>query len=106
MMGIRAGSLSHRERDLAHTCEIRLRSAVKPLTSTTGREGSGGNWEIGAIVILCAALLVPSLGSVPFRRAEIYFADAARTIVETGDWLVPRFRDEPFFDKPPLVYWL
>src|SRR5688572_3030423 len=27
-------------------------------------------------------------------------------MVESGDWLVPRYRGEPFFDKPPLAYWL
>jgi 4-amino-4-deoxy-L-arabinose transferase-like glycosyltransferase len=32
--------------------------------------------------------------------------DAARAMVERGDWLVPRYRGEPFFDKPALTYWL
>ncbi len=27
-------------------------------------------------------------------------------MAETGDWLVPRFQGEPFFDKPALTYWL
>lgn len=27
-------------------------------------------------------------------------------MVESGDWLVPRYRGEPFFDKPALAYWL
>lgn len=53
-----------------------------------------------------ACLLAPSLDRIPFRRAEIYFADAARTMVESGDWLVPHFEGAPFFDKPALTYWL
>jgi 4-amino-4-deoxy-L-arabinose transferase-like glycosyltransferase len=32
--------------------------------------------------------------------------DAARAMVETGDWLVPRYQGEEFFDKPALTYWL
>ncbi len=40
------------------------------------------------------------------ERAEIYFVDAARAMVESGDYLVPRYKGEPFFDKPPLTYWL
>ena len=32
--------------------------------------------------------------------------DAARAMVESGDYVVPRYRGEPFFDKPPLAYWL
>jgi 4-amino-4-deoxy-L-arabinose transferase-like glycosyltransferase len=32
--------------------------------------------------------------------------DGARGMVETGDWLVPRYQGEAFFDKPALTYWL
>ena len=52
------------------------------------------------------ALLLTSLGTAPLERAEIYFLDAARGMVESGDWIVPRYQGEPFFDKPPLAYWL
>ena len=43
---------------------------------------------------------------VPFVNAEILLMDGARGMVETGDWLVPRYQGEPFFDKPALTYWL
>jgi 4-amino-4-deoxy-L-arabinose transferase-like glycosyltransferase len=58
--------------------------------------------------VLCgaAALLFPALGSTGMERAEIYFLDGARAMLESGDWLVPHYRGEPFFDKPPLTYWL
>ena len=32
--------------------------------------------------------------------------DGARSMVESGDWLVPRYQGQPFFDKPPLTCWL
>ncbi len=32
--------------------------------------------------------------------------DAARGMVESGDWLVPRYQGQAFFDKPVLTYWL
>jgi 4-amino-4-deoxy-L-arabinose transferase-like glycosyltransferase len=51
-------------------------------------------------------LLLPALGAAPLERAEVYFVDAARAMVESGDYLVPRYRGQPFFDKPPLAYWL
>jgi 4-amino-4-deoxy-L-arabinose transferase-like glycosyltransferase len=51
-------------------------------------------------------LLLLSLDRMPFERAEIYFADGARAMVERGDWLVPYYKGEPFFDKPALTYWL
>jgi 4-amino-4-deoxy-L-arabinose transferase-like glycosyltransferase len=36
----------------------------------------------------------------------VYFLDAARGMVESGDWVVPRYEGKPFFDKPILSYWL
>lgn len=36
---------------------------------------------------------------------EPRYAAAARTMLETGDYVVPRFNGEPRLQKPPLVYW-
>ena len=56
--------------------------------------------QIALVLALAAAVLLPSLAAAPLTRAEIYFMDGARGMVETGDWLVPRYQGEPFFDKP------
>jgi 4-amino-4-deoxy-L-arabinose transferase-like glycosyltransferase len=61
---------------------------------------------LAALVVVAALFLGIRLGSAPLERAEIYFVDAARAMVESGDYLVPRYRGEPFFDKPALTYWL
>jgi 4-amino-4-deoxy-L-arabinose transferase-like glycosyltransferase len=58
------------------------------------------------LLVGCALLLFPALGAAPLERAEIYFLDGARSMVERGDYLVPYYRGQPFFDKPPLAYWL
>ena len=58
------------------------------------------------MALLVAVLLLPAAGRAPLERAEIYFVDGARGMVESGDYLVPRYRGEAFFDKPPLTYWL
>jgi 4-amino-4-deoxy-L-arabinose transferase-like glycosyltransferase len=60
---------------------------------------------VGLFVLVSIALTL-GLGDAPIERAEIYFLDAARAMVETGDWLIPHYRGEPFYDKPPLTYWL
>lgn len=39
-------------------------------------------------------------------ETEPLFAEAARQMYETGDWITPMFNGVPRFDKPPLVYWL
>jgi 4-amino-4-deoxy-L-arabinose transferase-like glycosyltransferase len=62
-----------------------------------------------AAALLCVAFLavtLPHLGVTPIERAEIYFLDAARTMVETGDYMVPRYQGQAFYDKPALSYWL
>ena len=33
------------------------------------------------------------------------YAEIAREMLETGDWLVPHFWYAPHLDKPPLAYW-
>jgi 4-amino-4-deoxy-L-arabinose transferase-like glycosyltransferase len=66
--------------------------------------------RLGLVLVLILgallALMLPHLGAAPLERAEIYFLDAARAMVDSGDWVVPRYEGEPFFDKPPLTYWL
>lgn len=47
------------------------------------------------------------LGSVGLvDETEPLFAEAARQMVVTGDWITPYFNQETRFDKPPLIYWL
>jgi 4-amino-4-deoxy-L-arabinose transferase-like glycosyltransferase len=79
------------------------RPALKPGSPLSRRRFAGA---VTLVVLLLAALVFTSLDDAPLVRAEIYFLDAARGMVESGDWLVPRYRGEPFFDKPALTYWL
>lgn len=39
-------------------------------------------------------------------ETEPLFAEAARQMTVTGDYITPFFNEETRFDKPPLVYWL
>lgn len=36
---------------------------------------------------------------------EGLYANTARQMIDTGDWLTPRFKQSFFLDKPPLTYW-
>jgi 4-amino-4-deoxy-L-arabinose transferase-like glycosyltransferase len=73
-------------------------------TASEGRDRS--LWLLGLVLVLSAAAFVVGLSDAPIERAEIYFLDAARAMVERSDWLVPYYRGQPFYDKPPLTYWL
>ncbi|MBM3494309.1 MAG: glycosyltransferase family 39 protein [Armatimonadetes bacterium] len=63
-----------------------------------------------SLIGLCAACFVGfwftphTLGITDLD--EGLYAAAAREMVLTGDWVTPRVNGEPFFEKPPLLYWL
>jgi 4-amino-4-deoxy-L-arabinose transferase-like glycosyltransferase len=47
------------------------------------------------------------LGSIGLvDETEPLFAEAARQMTVTGDWVTPYFNGATRFDKPPLVYWI
>lgn len=60
------------------------------------------------ILLAGAALLfIPGLGAVHlFDWDEINFAEIAREMLVTGDWLQPRIGLVPFHEKPPLFMWM
>ena len=39
------------------------------------------------------------------ESTECRYAECAREMLETGDWLVPTLRYQPHWTKPPLTYW-
>jgi len=64
-------------------------------------------WSIAWLVLICGIAFFWGLASVGLvDETEPLFAEAARQMYETGDWVTPYFNGVPRFDKPPLVYWL
>jgi 4-amino-4-deoxy-L-arabinose transferase-like glycosyltransferase len=60
-----------------------------------------------ALVLYALALGIPGLASIPaVDRDEAYFAQAARQMLESGDYVDIRFQDAPRYQKPALTYWL
>ncbi|MBI4917621.1 MAG: phospholipid carrier-dependent glycosyltransferase [Acidobacteria bacterium] len=63
-----------------------------------------GWWLAMAAVLLGAAL------TVPFRHLwevdEPRYAEVAREMITSGQWLVPHLYGEPYTHKPPLYIWL
>lgn len=59
------------------------------------------------IAVLSAITFLWRLGSIGLvDETEPLFAEAARQMLETGNWVTPYFNGETRFDKPPLIYWL
>ena len=60
------------------------------------------------IIVLVASIasLAAGVAATPFwDEDEPRFAAIARTMVDTGDWVVPMFNDELAVDKPVLMHW-
>ncbi len=59
------------------------------------------------IILVALLLFVPGLGAVHlFDWDEINFAEIAREMIVTGDYLRPQVDFQPFCEKPPLFMWM
>jgi 4-amino-4-deoxy-L-arabinose transferase-like glycosyltransferase len=71
-------------------------------------ERLGRDWRgpvLAALVALVAGL--PGLIALPpLDRDEARFAQASAQMLETGDFVSPKFQDTPRFKKPVGIYWL
>ncbi len=62
---------------------------------------------LAMVVLVAAVVLLSGLGALPlFGRDESLYAEAAREMLATGDWITPRVNGVYFFEKPPLYYWM
>jgi 4-amino-4-deoxy-L-arabinose transferase-like glycosyltransferase len=59
------------------------------------------------IVLIGCLLFVPFLGNVHlFDWDEINFAEAAREMLVTKNWITVQINFQPFWEKPPLFIWM
>jgi len=74
--------------------------STSPILSKQGQQ-----WALLLLLTLCTFFIL--LGSRSLNEPdEGRYAEIAREMIQTGDWLVPHFWYVPHFDKPPMTYWL
>lgn len=56
-------------------------------------------------VLALGVLLPGTFGVSLVDRDEGWYAQVSREMLESGDWLMPRYLGEPWLAKPPLLYW-
>src|SRR5262249_9540696 len=62
---------------------------------------------LGLILIVDAAVLLPTLGCATLSRIdETQIAEVSREMVTGRDWVTPRIGTVPFAAYPPFQYWL
>ena len=59
------------------------------------------------LTCVCALTFLAALGRPALTDSdEGFYAESAREMVESGDWLTPYYNYEPRFEKPVLYYWM
>lgn len=59
------------------------------------------------LLLLAAVTFFAGLGRGAITDSdEAFYADSAREMVSSGDWVTPYYNYEPRFQKPVLYYWL
>jgi 4-amino-4-deoxy-L-arabinose transferase-like glycosyltransferase len=65
------------------------------------------NFYLIALLLLCGVVFFYGLGRLPFIGPdEPRYAEVAREMYVTGDWITPRLGGIEWFEKPALTYWL
>ena len=59
-----------------------------------------------ALILACAAMLVPNLSYPLIEPDETRYAQIALEMNGSRDWITPTLDGIPYLDKPPLMYWL
>lgn len=64
-------------------------------------------WPDHLIIVLglLAVFLPGTVGVSLFDRDEGWYAYITRAMVDSGDWIIPRYLGESRYFKPPLMYW-
>ncbi len=66
-------------------------------------------WRTSSLWLLAAALLAVWLGTLGYRHLiptdEGRYAEIAREMFSSGDWVTIRYNDLKYFEKPPLQMW-
>ncbi len=59
------------------------------------------------LMAIAAPLFLWGIGDMPLRDPdEGLYASIAREMVDSGDWVTPRFNGLRYLEKPPLYHWL
>jgi dolichol-phosphate mannosyltransferase len=62
--------------------------------------------QVAILLLLTSLLFFSRLGSPLQEPEESRYAEIPRQMLDAGSFVVPRLHGEPYYDKPPLLYWL
>jgi 4-amino-4-deoxy-L-arabinose transferase-like glycosyltransferase len=66
-----------------------------------------GGWVIGGLLITSGLILFFNLWARSLENHDyLRYAEVAREMIRSGDWIIPRYNGKIYLDKPPLLFWL
>lgn len=78
-----------------------------PAHPAPGRRASAHAPAALAVLLLVAGpLYFGRLGSPLLQPEDAYYAEIPREMAVAGNWVVPLHGGQPFYEKPPLFFWL
>ncbi|MGD9684071.1 MAG: ArnT family glycosyltransferase [Candidatus Obscuribacterales bacterium] len=94
-----------------------IRAVAEPRTGAGPEAGKGsaragwhslsGPKSMLVLAVACFALYFTGLGAFPaIDPAEGYYVEAAREMVELGNYVVPYLNHQIYFSKPIMTFWL
>ena len=99
---ILSAGLPHRKENRPLLCSPHV--STPPRSAGEHGAASGRPWLAVAVI---GVTLTVGLGTPWFVDFdEAVYAEAARGMWASGDWVRPRWNGEPFYEKPALFYWL
>ena len=78
--------------------------ATRSLSEQNNR-GWWREWEPAVLALLVFLAYFTRLAAAPICGEESRWATAAREMIATGDWIVPRQQGTIFPERPPLTIW-
>jgi 4-amino-4-deoxy-L-arabinose transferase-like glycosyltransferase len=58
------------------------------------------------LLLVGGLLYFGRLGSPFLHPEDAFYAEIPREMALSGNWIVPLYRGQPYYEKPPLFYWL
>ena len=62
--------------------------------------------QLIALIIIGAMLFLCKLWQGDMRGDCLFYSEVAKEILKTGDWITMHHGYRPYFNKPPLLFWL
>lgn len=84
---------------------LRLSRSAR-LAPSTGAPWRAAAFRASVYLLFAAYVLAGTFGRFPWKADEPYSFAIVWNAVNHDRWLIPYIGDDPFMEKPPLVFWL